>query len=113
MVYKNNLPQVVWLTGAQNYNQDSSLLTQTEEMQNYVSIMTALQTLVNGTRKSFDYKVNYPVPQPYDQVTITVNTVNKVVTSTVFIAIIPIIIFLIVLVNIYIRSKRSKTVVVE
>ncbi len=112
LVYQNNVPSIIWVTGADSFNVNTQGLDEAQQNK-YLQLMNLLQGMVNAIRKNFEYEIVYPVPQPYTEAILTADKGDATFVGVVTIAIIPCIILFAGVLNIYIRKKRSKTIEVE
>lgn len=109
-VTKNSRPMLVWLTGADSFNKDQTLLTE-EELTEYTKAMYTVSSIVLWAGKSFEATIASNTPVAYEILEfLEVTESDPTVVGVVFVTVIPIVIFGTGLYLWWVRRKRNVSV---
>ena len=107
-VTNNARPMLVWVTGADTFNKQSDEMLSEDESANYTKAMYTVSSIVLWSSKVFEATVPAMTPVAYDMLEfLTIKESTPTVVGTVFVAIVPILIFGAGLYLWWVRRKRS------
>lgn len=108
-VTKNNAAKLIWITGADTFNRDTSDMNDDEKTQ-YTYAAYCIQYSTLWLHTAFTSKLTFPTAKPYSTAMITVGTGASTMIGMIFIVIIPLGLAGAAFAARYIRKKRSKAV---
>ena len=107
-VTNNARPMLVWVTGADTFNKQSDEMLSEEESVNYSKAMYTVSSIVLWSSKVFEATVPSMTPVAYEILEfLAIKESSPTVVGTVFVAIVPILIFGAGLYLWWVRRKRS------
>ena len=107
-VTNNARPMLVWVTGADTFNKQSDEMLSEEESVNYSKAMYTVSSVVLWSSKVFEATVPSMTPVAYEILEfLAIKESSPTVVGTVFVAIVPILIFGAGLYLWWVRRKRS------
>ena len=112
MVYRNNNPSAIWITGGESFNADYYSMSETEQSE-YLSLMSVLQVSSAGLMRGFESSNYYPDPKAYSEELLETEDVDVSKMSALFIFVAPLLLAGIPLLNIYVRKRKSRAVIIN
>ena len=107
-VTNNARPMLVWVTGADTFNKASDEMLSEDESANYTKAMYTVSSIVLWSSKVFEATVPSMTPVAYDMLEfLAIKESTPTVVGTVFVVIVPILIFGAGLYLWWVRRKRS------
>ena len=107
-VTNNARPMLVWVTGADTFNKQSDEMLSEEESVNYSKAMYTVSSIVLWSSKVFEATLPPMTPVAYEILEfLAIKESSPTVVGTVFVAIVPILIFGAGLYLWWVRRKRS------